>query len=167
MVGTVDAGTQSANVDNVRAWANYLLGLGENVAPFNVDADLNGTTEEYATGINAYAGTLTGGTRVNGATPDIETYEWVMGKYNGKNAGYVLFNVDDYLAAYGGTKIPEYSDDIWTTNGGNGYQLSNITGFGTRTPRINQVPDGGATLLLLGMAIASLGGIPKLLAMRK
>ena len=135
IVGTVDAGTQNASVDNVTDWANYLLNLGINAS---VTADgnvpLDNVTEDYQTNsIKDYdpSGTLvlSGGTRVNGATPRIDVFEWVMGKYDGKNAGYVLFNVADYMEKTGSMNIPEFSYSIWGSNAEQ-YQLSNITGFG-------------------------------------
>jgi hypothetical protein len=153
VVGSVDAGTQSADVGNVTDWANYLLSLGTSTS-VTTDGNnpLDGVNETYETGINDYSGTLTGGTRINGSQPNINGFEWVMAKYDGQNAGYVLFNVADYLAAAaaGTNSVPEFSYTIWGTNEGQ-YQLSNITGFGG-TP-----VDAPMTLLIMSLGLFGVG----------
>ena len=140
---------QNAEVDNVTEWANYLLGL---VAPDSgfADADGDGSDEYYMTGPTEYSGTLTDGLRIDGATPtDLDMYEYVLGKYDGQNAGWVLFN----MAAYGGDSIPEFSDDLWTNRAGEGYQLSNVTVFGAAP-----VPEPG-TIVLMGLGLVGLAGM--------
>ena len=143
VVGIIDTGADSADVTTVTPYANYLLSLGASESQ-----TVSGVY--YATSSTDYNGTLTGGTRVDGATPDVSSFLWVLGKYNGKNAGYVLF----YIPDVGGSSIPEYSDSIWTNAAGKGYQLSNITGYGTRT----SIPDGGMTLTLFGASLLGLFG---------
>ena len=146
VVGTIEAGTQNSSTDNEVEWANYLLSLGANAtvtADGNIPTD--GASENYKTGINNYNGTLTGGTQINNST-NVSGYAYVLAKYDGQNAGYVLFNV----AAYGNT-IPGTSEPIWTNTQGNGYGLSHFTGYGSTS-----VPDGGMTLMLLGGGLVGL-----------
>lgn len=146
IAGTVEAGNQNASEANVTAWANHLLSLGANDTDV-FDADGNDTDEEtYATGDSDFNGLLTGGLRVNGAKPDVGAFEWVMAKYDGQNAGYVLF----HIPTWGSSSIPQYSNDLWLSNPEKqeGYELSNITGYGFRS-----IPDGGATVMMLGAAL--------------
>lgn len=152
VVGTVDAGTQNSSTDNEEDWSNYLLSLGTNTTS-TFDADGNGTTEDYETGNNDYSGTVSGGTQIDDGSNDVSGYLWVLAKYDGQNAGYVLFYVPDLLVA---NTIPLFSDSIWTNIKGEGYQLSHFTGFGSTS-----VPDGGTTLGLLGLAMLGLGYLRK------
>ena len=154
VVGTIEAGTQNAGQasGNETEWANYLLGLGDSVTT-TVDGNtpVDGTTENYATSSTDYNGTLTGaGTRINSATPDVSSYTWVLAKYDGQNAGYVLFYMPDY-----GTSVPEYPANLWTTTADQ-YQLSHVTAWGGGG---TTVPDAGATLALMGLALMGLEGV--------
>lgn len=154
VVGTIETdvdSNQATNVANEVEWANFLLALAANQ---NVTVDGNtpvdGDREHYVTSSTNYTGTLSGGTQIQntGGTTNVGSYAYVLAKYDGQNAGYVLFNV----AALGGTNIPEFSFSVWGSNAGQ-YQLSHFTGFGTT------VPDGGATLSLLGLALAGIGAV--------
>ena len=156
VVGTIEnPANQNAEVDNVTDWANYLLGLGAGatvIADGNTPTD--GVNENYATSTTDYNGTLTGGLRIDGATPDVGHYEWVLGKYDGQNAGYVLFNMADY----GGNSIPEFDYPIWGDKPEKD-QLSNVTVFG-------RVPEP-STMLLLGFGLVGLAGLGRKRLLKK
>ena len=150
VVGTIDAENQNASLTNVTDWANHLLGMDDNASKtIDGNSSPDGVTEIYQTSNTNYDGTVSGGIRINESTPDVSSYEWVVAKYNGQNAGYVMFNVND------ATTIPEYSYSIWG-NDEEQYQLSNITGYGTSDSDL-PVPDSGATVALMGIALAGLG----------
>ncbi|MBN2506764.1 MAG: hypothetical protein JXQ71_08730 [Verrucomicrobia bacterium] len=150
VAGTIEPGTENSSVANELAWANHLLGLTGTAATDSHDANGDGHDEQYKTGSTDYSGSLTGGTQIGGGSTDVSAYEWVLAKYDGQNAGYVLFNVADY-----GNSIPSTSETIWISNmpQQQGYALSHFTGFGSST----NVPDGGFSLGLLGLAVAGLG----------
>jgi hypothetical protein len=105
----------------------------------------------YKTGATEYSATLTNTyTKVenlNGALQNVGGYEWVLAKYDGPNAGYVLF----YIPTFGNI-IPGLSAPIWTNRSGNGYGISGYMAWGP-TP----VPDSGASLSLLALALAGIG----------
>ena len=161
VVGSIWIGTQSANLANEIEWGQYLLDMGES-ASITIDANnpADTQTEDYTTGDNAYAGTLTGGTKVDGGSlTGFLSYEYVMAKYDGQKAGYIMYNVDDYVATFGNT-LPEFSYPIWgemkvddTGKVDYSYQLSHWSGFGSR-----DVPEPGIIALLavglLGMVVA-------------
>ena len=110
VVGTIDAENQNASLTNVTDWANHLLGMSINaIETTDGNSPTDGVEENYQTSNTYdYDGTVSGGIRIDGSTPpDVSSYEWVVAKYNGQNAGYVMFNVND------ATTIPEYSYSIW------------------------------------------------------
>jgi VPDSG-CTERM motif len=133
-------------------WANYLLSLGANDSD-TADADDDGNGELYETGDNDYNDVLDTG--VQGGSlgnddpiPNVAGAEYVLAKYDGPNAGYVLYYIPDFDGGSG--NLPEFAFPIWGNEGQ--YRVSHITTFGSTS-----VPDGGATLILLGMALSGLG----------
>ena len=143
LVGTADPGTAAATVANQLVWANQILALtapttttilGVNYRTHDADEYSGILTDDGAFKTDGSAGTIGAG------------WEYVMGKYDGQNAGYILF----YLGGEAST-IPEFSNDIWNVNPSEGYQLSNWTVFG----RV-QVPEPG-TLALFGAALVGFG----------
>ncbi len=155
VVGTIDAGTQSSNVANEIDWAQFLLdlvGVFTTTAATTADGNnpVDGTTEIYVLGATDYSATLSGGTQVTpGIGTDLSAYGYVLGKYDGQNAGYILFNMADW----GSNSIPEFSATIWGT--GDKYQLSHATGFNRDVPPGGVIPEPG-TVLLFGTGLAGL-----------
>jgi hypothetical protein len=152
VVGTIEAGTQASDPTNETDWANYLLSLGANTA---VTADgnnpLDGATENYQTSATDYNGIL--GLGVQGQSCDASStcntlagYDYILAKYDGQNAGYVLFNVADW----GSSTFPMNSFSIgsWLNNAGNGYQLSHLTGFNVDAP---------TTLMIMSIGLLGVG----------
>ncbi|MSU62731.1 MAG: hypothetical protein EXS31_10100 [Pedosphaera sp.] len=76
-------------------------------------------------------------------------YEYLLAKYDGPNAGDVLW----YLGGAAAT-IPANSFGLWVNRGGTGYGISHFTVF---NPGDNHVPDGGMPLVMLGTALTGLG----------
>lgn len=148
VVGTVEPGTQNASVANEVEWANYLLGMTKS-SSITIDGNTppDGDTENYATSATEYDGTLTGGIQID--STDVSGYMYVMAKYDGQNAGYVLFYVPGLEVP---NTIPQHAYSIWGTE--TQYALSHFTGFGSTS-----VPDGGMTLMLLGGALIGLEGL--------
>ena len=156
VVGTVEAGTQNSSPPNETEWANYLLSLGAS-ATTTADGNtpLDGQNETYKTSSTDYNGTLSTGTQSgavgsNDPIPNVAGAEYALVKYDGQNAGYVLYNVADFDGGSG--NLPEFSYSIWGK--ATQYRVSHVTTFGGKT---TTVPDGGATLILLGAALSGLG----------
>ena len=68
-------------------------------------------------------------------------------KYDGPNAGYVLFYLGGALAS---TIVPVYSNTLWMNPNGSGYAVSGTSYFN----KITSVPDGGMTLVFLGLGLS-------------
>ena len=153
VVGTIEQGTQNSSVAIEIQWSQYLLNMGLNET-ITVNGDnINAATENYATRTigTDYSAILTDGFKQDGGSlTGWANYEYVLGKYDGQNAGIVLFNVADYMAA-SGTSLPALSTSIWGNAGQ--YRLSHWTGFNH-----NGVPEPGMVGLLsiglLGMVAA-------------
>ena len=152
-------GQVASNTTNEATISNFILAMGANqtiaAPPVNgdtVNCSPDQGTCEYKTGNNNYNGTVSGGVQVT-TTPTVLTAaalasEYILAKFDGPNAGYVLFNTADWLAA-GNTALPSNGSTIWDAQGSG---LSHYTYFGTST-----VPDGGITISLLGSALVGLG----------
>ena len=130
--------------------ANALL-----AAAANQDWQYGSTAAYYHTSTTNYIGTVSGGYKVDtGATTGFAGYQYVLAKYNGPGAGYVLFNIPSY-----GTTLPSflgvYEGSTWYWDD-TGAGLSGWTAY-------NWVPDGGSVSMLLGAALMGLAGLRRLL----
>jgi len=144
------------NDDSYAPLAQEILDLAKNTtsvcgAPELTDRPCSSNTTYDYSGDLALVDKLEGLDADNGANVVLSgvqlTYDYALAKYDGQNAGVVLFYLPDY-----GYTIPGLSDTIWTNKKGNGYAISNIRFF-------NSVPDGGSTAALFGMAILGLGAV--------
>lgn len=149
IVGTFDTGTSAANVPTVTGYLNTLLGLGAN-QPLT---DISGV--KYKTSSVNYNGSFVAsdGVRIDSGNllSVAAGYDYVVAKYDGKNAGYVVW----YLGGEAAT-LPEYSNSIWQNIAGEGYRISGYTAYGSGS---TSVPDGGATAALLGVGMLGLAAI--------
>jgi hypothetical protein len=160
VVGTIDGvidGGVDAELAQAQALLNLLVGGSINDAfasPCSGAAD--NFSDSHCKKANTafdYSGTLT---NLLGDSAKIESpqgqqlvvtgFDYVLAKYDCSNAGYILF----YLPVFGST-IPVSPDNFWTTT--SQYTISHLTRFNASTT----VPDGGATLGLLGLGLMGLG----------
>jgi hypothetical protein len=166
IVGIVEGKATASNPATEEIMAEFLLWMGTNSSivvsaatpPANLSVSCNALLSpcEYKTGGNAYAaGDLTFIGKLDGGSPNILPAHqgdnvYIMAKYDGPNAGYILFHLGDWNDNPANTDnvIPQYPGDIFQ----NKYALSNYNAF--RGP--NNVPDGGATLALFGGALIGL-----------
>jgi len=153
VVGIYDGKLTNAGIETEIVAAQKLLDMAKNTTsgPFDSTTQLY----LYQTSATEYAATLTLTHAFQSDTTAVANYDWGFAKYNGQQAGYVLF----YLGgANASTIIPNYPAPIWTTNTSK-YALSHVTLFNKSVPTdvpVPQVPDSGATVALLGAALAGL-----------
>ena len=147
VVGTVAGQPFAPNLANEIVAAQFLLNLPTNsglvVGPFSL------ITPAYQTGANNYSGTLLNG--VQGLTNyGVSGYDWGFAKYDGPNAGSVLFYLGGAVAS---TIVPLLSNDIWVNGEGQGYGISHLSVFNSRNQDTPGAPDGGSTVVLLGLSL--------------
>ena len=143
LVGTADTGTGAVNVSEEAIWAQQILDLA--VATTSTISGVDYQTHDT----DDYTGTIDASSFLK---DDSEFghiglgWEYVMAKYDGQNAGYVMY----YL---GGAEawIPLLSDSIWTNGQDNGYGLSHWTAFNSTS-----VPEP-STIALFGLGLLGLG----------
>jgi len=148
VVGTATGASGAANPTERIFIAQTLLTMGSNetLLAFGDPA------RDYATSMTDYNGIVSSSQEFTGTMIVPNGWEYALAKYDGINAGYVLFNI----AAYGSMTLPEFSYSIW---GGNAeqYQISNFLALNTNGGDIPGVPDGSSTIALLGLAFGVLG----------
>lgn len=129
-----------------------LVGLGT-FTPSPYPADDSNVIGYRNSTLYDYSGTLVTG--FTNTTTNIVTagYDYVLAKYDGPNAGYVLF----YIPTYGTTLPQTASFAYWDKDKDgvpNEYGLSGWTVYNRTT-----VPDGGSVAMLLGAALVGLAGL--------
>jgi len=126
------------------AFAQHLLDLPAGTVNDSYVDPISGNAHIYNTSSTEYSGTLTKG--IEGTTVTVASgWEYAIAKYDGKNAGYVLF----YLGGSDAT-LPQYSYSIW---GGNScqYAISGYTTFNaTAVPEPTTIIAGALLLLPFG-----------------
>jgi hypothetical protein len=128
-------------------FAQEILNLTANTLNFSFTDSSSGVAHLYSTSSTEYSGTVIHTGTHQGSDNNVPAgYDYVIAKYDGKNAGYVLFHLGGQAAT-----IPEYSYSIWGADAGQ-YQISGYTAFDV-TSDSPQVPEpttviAGALLLL-------------------
>ncbi|HEV8397382.1 MAG TPA: hypothetical protein VGQ37_24025 [Vicinamibacterales bacterium] len=172
VVGTLEGEIQGTSEANELLVANQLISMLMNttladtaILPPDIKCKDQGATCDYRTSNVEYAIAATivsgGGQVTTGNTIDPSGgFTYALAKYDGPNAGYVLF----YLPTFGYV-LPTSPYDIWGDNTGQ-YGLSHYTLFGPglntcpeNDPECNVTftPDGGSTMTLLGSALLAIG----------
>lgn len=152
-------GDSNATTEQVYAQTILDLTLGQKTGPAGQEGVFEANTlYDYAGTITFNGGQSTAGIDDANNTIDIPAgWGGALAKYDGQNAGYVLF-------LFGGTAstIPEFPYDLWTTQTDK-WQISHYTlfrGTGAVTPTpfdVTPVPEGGAGVALFGLVLAGLG----------
>jgi hypothetical protein len=146
VVGSVDPGSPASLANDV-IYVNNLLG----VVGANTTTTISGHV--YHTGATDYSGSVSAVGAFLGGTDTSTTvnYTWVIAKYGDTD---VVFNMADF-----GGPLPTSGENIVVNQNGGGLGISGWSGFGG-----SRVPDGGATVALLGLGIAGLGAMRRKLS---
>ena len=86
-------------------------------------------------------------------------FEYVLAKYDGQQAGYVLF----HIPTLGTTTLPQYPANLWTDDPTK-WAISHHTTFTSEGPEVRSVPDGGSTAALLGSILFAVGFVRRRLS---
>lgn len=156
---------QAVTIDFGTSWPVFTApGVGNYAtAPYNRVMGTEGGTHSNETVIATYLNTVAGTTFVaadihktnsptelggsNGYFTVPAGWNYLVAQYNGPNGGSVVINLGGNDA-----KVPFDSSVIWGT--GDQYAVSHWSVAGPTA----RVPDGGMTLALLGISLASLAG---------
>jgi hypothetical protein len=167
LLGTVVPGVQhSGQADRDAAMTNQLLSMGLGA---QASATINGDSAAYSRSFNNFGSlppaTATGAVPTtgfsDGTTPitiNLGTgFQYLLVAYDGPNGSAAVFNV---AGLTGSVDVYRYAKSLGNGNlqgsntAGQGFKL--ITGWTLLNPT-GAVPDGGATVMLLGSALGALG----------
>jgi hypothetical protein len=148
-----------SNLANELALAQFLLNMAASSSDSNGPAlgggpcNISTATGCAATSNVEYAAVIATGIQAkdNDFTVDAG-FQFALAKYgSGQNqGGYVLYALNGAA-----TSLPLQSNTLWGKSGTQQYGLSHFTAFSASTTF--RVPDGGATMILLGAALGGLG----------
>lgn len=150
VVGTIEPSAESNNPLDEAGWLQQLLDL-----PNDVVLEIDGVRYSTRTMPPEYAGDVDGTVFLKDDGVDSYVvpagWEYVMAKYDGINAGYVVW----YLGGMS-IELPQYPFELFTDTPEQ-YEMSHWIAFNPIG-----VPDGGVTVTLLGASLAALGMILRL-----
>jgi hypothetical protein len=146
VVGVRDGGYTPGQDENTIA--QTILDLPSTIGVTYTDP-AGGFAGTYVSGtLSSLSGTLTFADKLDGGNTAVPAgFEYVIAKYDGDNGGAVLY----YLGG-AATDLPKYSNPLWGKEGTEQYALSHWTSYNN-----TRVPDGGASIALLGLGLAGLG----------
>jgi hypothetical protein len=162
VVGAVEGKLIAANPGNEELLAERLLAMPINTIEVasptpSLECVVTLAPCDYMTGDNNYAAAnLTYINKDESQSPNIlqslQGDVYILAKYDGQNAGYILFYLPDWNAD------PVNTDNVIPTSGENifgKHAISHYSAF--RAERT--VPDGGTTVALLGGVLLGLGAL--------
>jgi hypothetical protein len=181
LVGTVLPGLEGQSggqADRDRDMTNTLLGMG-NQTQMGPNPGVAGDPLYSHTNLVGPAATSTNAVAVGGlgsGTGNVfitltGTYQYLVAAYDGQNSGVAVWNISSFAAGttieiYGYAK-PEVVNGLETGNllGSDHMQQGyyRITSYTLLNPLGGGVPDGGATVMLLGAALGALGMVRRYL----
>ncbi|CEF48985.1 unnamed protein product [uncultured bacterium] len=146
IVGSIVTGEPSSPTDEA-GYVNTLLGLGANTGPVTISG------HSYTTYNNDYNGTVSGGVQDSSGNLVVPAgFDFVLGKYDGPNGADVVWYLGGQSA-----NIPADSAPLFVNGQNHGYGLSHFTVFNADVViNPHTVPDGGATVALLGLGMTGL-----------
>jgi hypothetical protein len=141
VVGIVDGILANSNPDTETAAAQHLLDMLKDTT----DGQFQTSSTEY---VGAPTVILSLGVQTLGGAVNVPAgWDYVMGKYDGEDDGYVLW----YLGGAAIT-LPTTSEPLWVNDGGvNGFGLSHFTAFNA-VPEPTTVIAGALLLLPFGLS---------------
>ena len=147
-LGTVMFGIPSGDADRT-SYVNHLIDMAPGTSDSALGQDFTRSSNNPGPGFPTFADAVFG---LNGTSTTIDLgtglYSYLFAKYDGKNAGSEVWYVGDLsgVITIPATGLP----------GPHQYGLSGWTLFG---PGGNQVPDGGSTVALLGLALIGIAAL--------
>jgi hypothetical protein len=149
VLGTVETAIPFGDADSI-LYTNTLLSKALNTQTTTAGQlySRNGNAAGSAS-VSTIGDSGTGSTTISG-------YEYVLAKYDGPNAGAILFYLNGATFTLpsdsSGMVTPAPGGTTWLNTQGNGYNIS-----GWRAFNEVGVPDGGTTVALLGSVLCAVG----------
>jgi hypothetical protein len=163
VVGIIEGTLANANPTTGTAAAQHLLDMLANTQDpaLPAAAKFRTSSTEYAGAPSVVLGL---GTEIINPGQDTDMnvgagHDYVLAKYDGTEGGYVLWALNDLAFTVPG-KSAANGVGLWSNGKNDGKGLSHILVFDATV----SVPDGGATVALLGVGILGLGAMRRKLS---